>query len=99
MTPTYSHRQKGTHPMTARLKIHESITHDRVEDAVDRRMLTLDNPGFCTSCGFEQDGCEPDARGYRCESYDAMAVHGADELLLDFYLEVASRSEDALRTI
>ena len=44
------------------MKLHPSITPDRVMDAVERRMFSLDNPGFCVSCGNEQDGCEPDMR-------------------------------------
>lgn len=38
--------------------------------------------GICTACGKEQDGCEPDARGYECESCGSMSVYGAEELLL-----------------
>jgi hypothetical protein len=38
--------------------------------------------GFCQECGREQDGCEPDARNYQCESCGAMAVYGAEEMLI-----------------
>lgn len=38
--------------------------------------------GFCKSCGHSQDGCEPDARNYRCESCGAMDVYGAEECLM-----------------
>ena len=59
------------------LTIHESITADRVIEAIE-----LDESvGFCTACGNEQGGCEPDARRYRCESCDERAVYGAEELL------------------
>lgn len=44
------------------MKLHPSITVKVIEDAVLRRMQTLDNPGFCIECGNEADGCEPDAR-------------------------------------
>jgi hypothetical protein len=64
------------------MKIHPSITQDRIVDAVERRMTTLDNPGLCLSCGLEQGGCEPDARKYLCESCGESQVYGADELLL-----------------
>lgn len=37
--------------------------------------------GFCTSCGAERDGVEPDARGYTCESCGEPDVCGAEELL------------------
>ena len=55
---------------------------DDVMDAAERQMFGTDNPGFCLACGEEQDGCEPDARGYPCESCEAMAVYGAQEILL-----------------
>lgn len=64
------------------MKMHESITPERIIDAVERRMTTLDNPGFCIACGEEQDGCEPDAREYECESCGENKVYGADELLM-----------------
>ncbi len=62
--------------------MHSSITVERVSEAVYRRMTTLDNPGFCLDCGADADGCEPDARHYRCESCGLRAVFGADEILL-----------------
>lgn len=63
-------------------KVHSSITQDRVMDAVQRHMTTLDNPGFCTACGAEADGVEPDARKYECEACGEHRVYGADELLM-----------------
>jgi hypothetical protein len=41
-----------------------------------------DNLGFCTDCGEEAYGCEPDAEGYTCESCGAEAVYGAEQLLI-----------------
>ena len=38
--------------------------------------------GFCTACGQQADGVEPDARGYECEVCGERAVSGADELLM-----------------
>lgn len=64
------------------MKMHKSITQDRITDAVECRMTTLDNPGFCLACGEEADGCEPDARKYKCEYCGEHAVYGADEILL-----------------
>jgi hypothetical protein len=63
-------------------KIHSCVTLERIMDAVERRETSLDNPGFCIACGEEQDGCEPDARGYLCESCGKHKVYGAEELLL-----------------
>jgi hypothetical protein len=65
-----------------RAEMHPSITQDRVVDAIRRQHSTLDNPGFCLACGEEADGCEPDARHYRCDSCGLLAVFGADEILL-----------------
>ncbi len=62
-------------------KLHLSITSKRIEDAVKREIFGLDNPGFCVDCGNEQDGCEPDARGYMCEACGEYKVYGAAELL------------------
>ena len=53
--------------------MHESITTDRVCDAIERSNTGTDNPGFCIECGHEQDGCEPDARNYECELCGAQA--------------------------
>ena len=63
---------------TKHLTIHESITADRLIEAIE-----LDESvGICTACGNEQGCCEPDARRYRCEACDERAVYGAQELLL-----------------
>ena len=64
------------------MKVHASVTPDRVMEAAERSMASLDNPGFCIACGEEAEGVEPDARRYECESCGAMAVYGAEELAL-----------------
>ncbi len=58
------------------------VTLEQVTEAVEREMMTLDNPGFCLACGDEAGGCEPDARRYECEGCGEKAVFGAQELLL-----------------
>lgn len=63
------------------MKIHPSITPERVAKAVERGHSTLDNPGFCTACGEEQEGCEPDAENYDCEHCGKKKVFGAEQLL------------------
>jgi predicted RNA-binding Zn-ribbon protein involved in translation (DUF1610 family) len=68
------------------LKLHESITKERIIEAVERYNTSLDNPGFCVACGEEVDGVEPDARKYECESCGAKAVYGGEELLLSVVL-------------
>jgi len=69
-------------PTLPRRSWHHSITLARVMDAAEREMFGLDNPGFCLACGNEQEGCEPDARNYECESCGDKQVFGAAELLL-----------------
>ena len=64
------------------MKMHHSITADRVMEACERQMTTLDNPGFCLACGCENEGCEPDARGYECEACGEHKVYGAEELMM-----------------
>ena len=38
------------------------------------------NTGFCLACGNDQDGCEPDARKYTCQSCNQPKVYGLEEL-------------------
>jgi hypothetical protein len=64
------------------MKAHPSITEERILEACERRMTSLDDPGFCLACGNEQGGCEPDARRYRCEACGEHVVYGAEELLI-----------------
>jgi hypothetical protein len=61
---------------------HKSLTDDAIAEAVERRITTLDNPGFCLICGNEASSVEPDAQNYECEVCGAEQVFGADELLL-----------------
>lgn len=64
------------------MKMHHTLTADRIMEACQRYDESLDNPGFCVACGEEAEGCEPDARGYECESCGERKVYGAQELLL-----------------
>ncbi len=41
-----------------------------------------DSAGFCTACGSEAHGVEPDARNYTCEVCGEDKVFGAEEILL-----------------
>lgn len=66
------------------MKLHHTITYERVADAETRRLRTLDNPGFCVACGAEAGSCEPDARRYECESCGERQVYGSSELLFEF---------------
>jgi len=57
--------------------MHPSITLDSILAAV-----ADDYIGICVRCGQEQEGVEPDARKYECDSCGANSVYGAEELLL-----------------
>ena len=67
------------------MKIHKTITLDRLEDAMRRQMYSLDDPGFCIKCGEEHGGCEPDAEEYPCDTCDTNTVYGAAELFMSTY--------------
>jgi hypothetical protein len=64
------------------MTLHPSITIERVLEAAQSQMTSLDNPGICIACGEDADGCEPDARKYPCDACGAQAVYGAEELLI-----------------
>ena len=64
------------------MKMHPSVTPERVTEAVERARLSPDNPGFCIRCGADAEGVEPDARKYECESCGEAGVYGAEELLI-----------------
>lgn len=51
-------------------------------DRVIELVKADDNMGLCVRCGFEQEGCEPDARRYVCEACGQRSVYGAQELLI-----------------
>jgi hypothetical protein len=43
------------------MKLHKSITPERIMEACERYQQSLDNPGLCIACGAEAEGVEPDA--------------------------------------
>jgi len=63
------------------MKIHASLTQERVLNAAESQAFGLENPGFCVACGADRDGCEPDARNYECDECGKRMVFGASELL------------------
>lgn len=58
------------------------IPFAELQDALERSENSTDNPGFCLACGEEAFDCEPDARGYECESCGERKVYGAAEVLM-----------------
>jgi hypothetical protein len=64
------------------MQVHKSITAARVIEAVERYHASLDNPGFCLSCGLEHFGIEPDAENYLCEDCGEPEVMGAEQILI-----------------
>ena len=50
--------------------------------------------GFCIECRDQAYGVEPDARGYRCESCEANAVYGVEELLIRGILRFTDEHHD-----
>ena len=63
------------------MRLHPDITPAAITAAVERHRSSLDDPGFCTACGAEVDGVEPDAERYECESCGEHQVYGAEQLL------------------
>jgi len=47
-----------------------------------RIVYATGNRGFCTACGAEAHGVEPDAHDYECEICGEWAVYGAEELIV-----------------
>lgn len=64
---------------TSGLQVPKVISQARIVRAIE----SGESVGFCTECGADQLGVEPDANSYKCESCGAMAVTGAEQLLLE----------------
>lgn len=64
------------------MKLNKQDILERAIALCEERGTTLSNPGICLSCGEEQDGCEPDARNYECESCGAYKVFGTEEVVM-----------------
>ena len=66
------------------MKIHKTVTIDRIIATIEHNNLSLENVGICLACGEDNDSCEPDARNYECESCGSRQVFGAEELLMRY---------------
>ena len=58
------------------------VDEDELCEMAQETMLDMGNAGLCIECGADADGCEPDARAYRCEDCGKPAVFGLEELVL-----------------
>lgn len=63
------------------MKLHHSLTPERIMACAEESMFGMADNGFCVACGEDYYGCEPDARGYLCPQCGQMAVYGGEELL------------------
>lgn len=61
------------------------IDQDELLEAVQDSMFGDGSMGWCLACENSQEGCEPDAREYVCESCGEEKVYGAQELLMMGY--------------
>ena len=60
------------------------VTDEQIARCCEESTHGLESLGICMLCGNEQDGCEPDARGYKCEACESNAVYGAEQLAIHF---------------
>ena len=59
--------------------VHPDLTFERVLSAATEHEFA----GFCTACGAETGGIEPDARQYRCDECGAERVYGAEQMVIE----------------
>lgn len=60
------------------MKPERKVTIEQIMEAIKAD----DNIGFCTACGAEATGVEPDAENYECEVCGQHEVFGAEQLLI-----------------
>lgn len=64
------------------MKIHKSVTVDRITEVAKKSMFGTEDNGICISCGEDAYGVEPDAEKYTCETCGKNTVFGGEQLLL-----------------
>jgi hypothetical protein len=69
------------------MKLHSSINHERIQDAIEEHETGLAHPGFCTHCGADADQVEPDAEKYFCETCEKPAVYGIEWIAIEAALK------------
>jgi predicted RNA-binding Zn-ribbon protein involved in translation (DUF1610 family) len=63
------------------MKVHKSVTMDRITEMARESMFGTEDNGICISCGADAYGVEPDAENYTCKSCGEEAVFGGEQLL------------------
>ena len=63
------------------MKMHPSVTKDRICDAAEQSLFGDGGMAICIACGKDVEGLEPDVRKAKCPACDEHAVYGAEELL------------------
>lgn len=66
-----------------------TVTKAEVEECMYGTATT----GICISCGETQEGCEPDARNYECESCGERKVFGLEEALMQGLVDLEDDEE------
>lgn len=57
---------------------HKTFSLEELEDAINEGGI-----GFCIACGEQSDnGVEPDAENYECDSCGRPEVYGAEQILI-----------------
>ena len=64
------------------MKLHPSITAERIEAMARESMFGMEDNGICIACGEDAMHVEPDAEKYQCEHCGRPAVYGGELLLL-----------------
>lgn len=64
------------------MKLHSTITIDRVMAGAEESMFGMSDDGVCIYCGEDAMGVEPDAERYECESCGKRGVYGWEQILL-----------------
>ena len=64
------------------MKMHKSITQERIMAGAEESMFGMSDDGVCRACGEDAMGVEPDARNYECESCGESQVFGWEEIMM-----------------
>lgn len=69
-------------------------TPEELLDAAMGAAAEDDYIGICIECGNQQEGCEPDARRYKCEDCGRLAVFGAEEIIIMDVIGIRKERKD-----